>query len=96
MPLIKGTLNNIQNKGIENALTGPYARGDVSTVKSHLSVAMTPDLKHFYLESAKHTLKFIEKTHGLTPAQEKLCALIQEEEYEKSDSKYFFGNERKK
>ena len=35
-PLIKGTLSNINAKGIPDALTGPIARGDVETVSVHL------------------------------------------------------------
>ena len=37
MPLLKGTLNNIENVGIPNCLTGPIARGDAGTVRKHLS-----------------------------------------------------------
>ncbi|MBO8159750.1 Rossmann-like and DUF2520 domain-containing protein [Thermosyntropha sp.] len=37
MPLINGTVNNIEKIGIPKALTGPIARGDVSTVLRHLS-----------------------------------------------------------
>jgi len=36
-PLIGGTLNNIDQAGIPEALTGPIARGDVETVADHLS-----------------------------------------------------------
>lgn len=35
-PLIKGTINNIERVGTVSALTGPVARGDVSTVGRHL------------------------------------------------------------
>jgi predicted short-subunit dehydrogenase-like oxidoreductase (DUF2520 family) len=35
-PLIKGTLSNIDARGIPEALTGPIARGDVETVMGHL------------------------------------------------------------
>jgi len=36
MPLLKGTLNNIENVGIPQCLTGPIARGDTGTIKKHL------------------------------------------------------------
>ena len=36
MPLLKGTLNNLENVGIPNCLTGPIARGDAGTVRKHL------------------------------------------------------------
>ncbi|MDD3364258.1 MAG: DUF2520 domain-containing protein [Syntrophomonas sp.] len=50
LPLIKGTINNVENIGIPNALTGPIARGDVSTVLNHLNCMeeMAPDLVKLY------------------------------------------------
>lgn len=36
-PLIQGSINNIGEVGIPQALTGPIARGDVATVAHHLS-----------------------------------------------------------
>lgn len=36
MPLIKGTVSNIESVGTVAALTGPIARGDVKIVKQHL------------------------------------------------------------
>ncbi|MFC2052519.1 Rossmann-like and DUF2520 domain-containing protein [Chloroflexota bacterium] len=37
MPLLQGTLNNIDNVGIPQCLTGPIARGDTGTVKKHIN-----------------------------------------------------------
>jgi predicted short-subunit dehydrogenase-like oxidoreductase (DUF2520 family) len=37
LPLLKGTINNIENLSVPNALTGPVARGDVGTVQIHLN-----------------------------------------------------------
>lgn len=36
MPLLKNSVHNIEAVGIEGALTGPIARGDMETVKAHL------------------------------------------------------------
>ncbi len=36
LPLLQGSLNNIKNVGLPNCLTGPIARGDLSTVQKHL------------------------------------------------------------
>lgn len=36
MPLVKGTVENLFEKGPEKSLTGPIARGDVLTIKKHL------------------------------------------------------------
>ncbi|PPD58849.1 Rossmann-like and DUF2520 domain-containing protein [Dehalogenimonas etheniformans] len=36
MPLIRGTLDNIEQIGIPECLTGPISRGDKETIKAHL------------------------------------------------------------
>ncbi len=36
-PLIKGTLSNIEQNGVEKALTGPIARGDIETINRHIT-----------------------------------------------------------
>jgi predicted short-subunit dehydrogenase-like oxidoreductase (DUF2520 family) len=36
LPLLRGTLSNIENVGLPNCLTGPIARGDLGTIKKHL------------------------------------------------------------
>lgn len=50
MPLIVGTINNIENIGIPKALTGPIARGDLSTIIKHLNSLeeMAPELMKLY------------------------------------------------
>ncbi len=37
MPLLRGTLNNVENVGLPNCLTGPIARGDLGTIGKHLA-----------------------------------------------------------
>jgi len=36
LPLLRGTVNNIENVGLPNCLTGPIARGDLGTIRKHL------------------------------------------------------------
>lgn len=36
LPLMKGTLSNLEKVGLPQALTGPIARGDVQVIKGHL------------------------------------------------------------
>lgn len=50
MPLVRGTLDNIENLGPAKALTGPVARGDIPTIKAHLAALLRePDLyRQFY------------------------------------------------
>jgi predicted short-subunit dehydrogenase-like oxidoreductase (DUF2520 family) len=50
MPLLKGALANIESVGFPNCLTGPIARGDVATVRRHLSAlkGSAPELLPLY------------------------------------------------
>jgi predicted short-subunit dehydrogenase-like oxidoreductase (DUF2520 family) len=36
-PISEMTLKNIKEKDVQNAVSGPVARGDIKTVKKHLS-----------------------------------------------------------
>ncbi len=58
LPLIKGTLNNIENVGIPGCLTGPVARGDAGTVRKHLeSIAKSaPELLDIYIQLGRQTI----------------------------------------
>jgi predicted short-subunit dehydrogenase-like oxidoreductase (DUF2520 family) len=59
LPLVRGTLSNIEKVGIPAALTGPIARGDVDVVAGHLvSIGRAyPDLVATYREMARRTLE---------------------------------------
>jgi D-glycero-beta-D-manno-heptose 1-phosphate adenylyltransferase len=52
MPLIKGTLSNIEEHGSKAALTGPIARGDWTTVEDHVKALREhfPDIIPSYIE----------------------------------------------
>jgi predicted short-subunit dehydrogenase-like oxidoreductase (DUF2520 family) len=57
MPLIQKTLQNVKKIGIEKALTGPVKRGDLETVKDHLSALESfPDLQKTYRALAVQAL----------------------------------------
>lgn len=43
LPLVKGTLENLDQLGVSAALTGPIARGDADTVRLHLARLSAPD-----------------------------------------------------
>jgi len=59
LPLIRGTIDNVARLGPAEALTGPIARADASTVRHHLEsldVAGLPGLKAFYAFMGLKTL----------------------------------------
>ena len=58
LPLIRGTLRNIETAGIPGALTGPIVRGDAQTVRDHIAAmeARAPELLGLYKELAKQTV----------------------------------------
>ncbi len=59
MPLIKGTVKNIDKLGIPSALTGPIARGDAIIVGNHLKALSRSrkDLIDLYAELGRYTVK---------------------------------------
>jgi predicted short-subunit dehydrogenase-like oxidoreductase (DUF2520 family) len=58
LPLLTGTLNNIDNIGLPNCLTGPVARGDLGTIEKHLRAldARSPSLLTTYKELGLQTI----------------------------------------
>ena len=58
LPLIRGTLHNIETIGIPNCLTGPIARGDTGTIDKHLKTLeeKTPELLSSYKELGRQTV----------------------------------------
>jgi len=58
LPLLRGTLNNIDTVGIPNCLTGPIARGDTGTIKKHLDALQkaAPTLLSTYKELGLQTI----------------------------------------
>lgn len=63
MPLIHGTIGNIEKIGIPFALTGPIARGDADIISQHLK-SISKEKKEFlnlYSELGRQTVKIAEK-----------------------------------
>ena len=58
------TLNNIEKRGIADALTGPIARGDIDTVEAHCRKIeqFLPDLLPFYQVMGRYTLPLAHAT----------------------------------
>jgi predicted short-subunit dehydrogenase-like oxidoreductase (DUF2520 family) len=59
LPLMKGTVSNIERAGLPDALTGPIERGDVATVESHVAAVAgsAPDLLPIYREMGRLTVE---------------------------------------
>ncbi|MGI5822822.1 MAG: Rossmann-like and DUF2520 domain-containing protein [Dethiobacteria bacterium] len=72
-PLIYGTLKNIGEMGPEKALTGPIARGDLPTVKSHLEIIdkLAPELLAAYNCMGVYTADLAHRKGTLTEDQVK-------------------------
>jgi predicted short-subunit dehydrogenase-like oxidoreductase (DUF2520 family) len=47
LPLVRGTLDNVEALGTREALTGPIVRGDVGTVKKHLAALQGANLEAY-------------------------------------------------
>ena len=57
LPLVKGTMENIEKYGIKKALTGPLVRGDLETIHAHIK-ALKEKGKTDLLEIYKHLSLF--------------------------------------
>ncbi|MBI4303110.1 MAG: DUF2520 domain-containing protein [Chloroflexi bacterium] len=58
LPLLKGTIHNLETVGIPKCLTGPIARGDTGTVEKHLKALQraAPGVLSTYRELALQTI----------------------------------------
>ncbi|NMA68089.1 MAG: DUF2520 domain-containing protein [Desulfitobacterium sp.] len=56
LPLMKGSLQNLEKVGLPQALTGPIARGDVNVIQEHLE-HMPEELSFVYRALGKYTLE---------------------------------------
>jgi len=79
MPLLQGTLSNIESVGLPNCLTGPIARGDLGTISRHLESLekQAPSLLSIYKELGQRTIP-IAQDKGKIDSQraEELKALL--------------------
>ena len=58
LPLLRGTIHNIETIGIPQCLTGPIARGDAATIEKHLNALqqVAPALLPTYCELGLQTI----------------------------------------
>lgn len=65
MPLIKGTVDNIEKVGTTNALTGPIIRGDKKTIKNHLKEINLKETKGAEYKNIDSKISKVYKIMGL-------------------------------
>ena len=67
-PLVRGTMKNMEDRGIEKSLTGPIARGDSGTIRRHLKVleSKMPELLDVYCEMGLFTVDIGLKNNTLS------------------------------
>ncbi len=59
LPMLIETLSNIRQYGIENTLSGPLIRGDITTIGKHLKILKrNPDLYNIYCALSRIILKY--------------------------------------
>lgn len=58
LPLVRGTIENLDSLGLPNALTGPVSRGDVGTIERNLAALSEHDSETaaLYVELARRTI----------------------------------------
>lgn len=79
LPLIKGTVANLEAVGLPDALTGPIARGDTGTIRRHLRAleALPGDLGRLYRILARKTIEVARRKGTLDAAEaERLLDLL--------------------
>lgn len=71
LPLMRGTLDNLEKVGLPDALTGPIARGDIKTIEMHLRALrdLEPLLGEVYRELGLAALRVAWEQGTLTEAQ---------------------------
>lgn len=65
LPLMRGTMDNVEQLGLGAALTGPVARGDIDTVRLHLS-RLSPRERRLYSALGLETVR-LARAVGLDP-----------------------------
>lgn len=81
VPLVDGTIANIDKLGTVDALTGPIERGDIQTVQKHLVAlsAFSPEIEEIYKVLGKWTIGLAREKGSLKADDEtKLSKILSE------------------
>ena len=78
LPLIRGTIYNIETLGIPQCLTGPIARGDTGTIKKHLGALqkVAPGVLPAYRELGLQTIPIALAKGRISQAQSQALETI--------------------
>ena len=78
LPLVYGSLKNIENSGSVTSLTGPIARGDLGTIKKHVTAINNnlPQYSSLYSSLGLITVKVAQQKGTLTARQAKTINVI--------------------
>jgi predicted short-subunit dehydrogenase-like oxidoreductase (DUF2520 family) len=82
IPLLRATVDALDEKGLPDAVTGPFVRGDVETITSHLAATATnsPETGNAYAALARASLHIAKEQGGLSDsAFERIESLLSDE-----------------
>lgn len=83
LPLMEGTLQNIEELGTVEALTGPISRGDIDIIESHLKSLqeLMPENLDLYKQLGAYTAEIAQEKDGINKNKaERLKVLLNQEE----------------
>ena len=68
IPMVRSTVDSLDEQGLPSAITGPFVRGDVETIKSHLDAAHrnSPETGRAYAALALASLHIAREQGGLS------------------------------
>lgn len=71
-PMMRQVANNLETQDVPGAIQGPYARGDIGTVRKHLETLQTryPDILPLYCEIALTGMPFAIEKGSMEPGSE--------------------------
>jgi predicted short-subunit dehydrogenase-like oxidoreductase (DUF2520 family) len=79
LPLLKGTVQNMEMSGVEGALTGPIERGEYTTLEEEMRTLKReiPELRNIYSALGKEAIKIAVKKGKLdAEAERKLSRIV--------------------
>ena len=82
IPLLRATVDALDEKGLPSAITGPFVRGDVETIASHLSATTSnsPETGNAYAALSLATLHIAEEQGGLSEsAYQRIKSVLSDE-----------------